>query len=147
MVFFDLGLTTELTEEDRLSFARSMFYMAFGMGKELARHMYEISEKRGEIDYAEYEKEVEDYVARFVNQPLGEIEITVAIGKFFDIFRRYKMRLDGRFTVLNVSMMVVEGLGKKLDPTLDITTYSKPFLEQALRPFLEGAAAKAASAG
>jgi ubiquinone biosynthesis protein len=137
VALFDLGLTAELTEEDRLTFARTMFYMANGMGKELARHMYDLSEKRGEVNYAAYEAEIAVFVERFVNQPLGEVEMSLAIGKFLDIFRRYGMRLDGRFTVLNVSMMVVEGLGKKLNPALDITAESRPFLEAALLPLLQ----------
>jgi ubiquinone biosynthesis protein len=141
IALFDLGLTAELTDEDRMMFAQTMFYMANGMGRELARQMYDLTEHRGAIDYSSYEREISDYLTRFVNQPLGEIEMSVAIGKFFDIYRRYGMRLDGRFTVLNVSMMVVEGLGKKLDPSLDITTEAKPFLEAALSSLLKSPAA------
>jgi len=137
IVLFDLGLTAELTDEDRLMFAQTMFYMANGMGPQLAKQMYDLTQHRADIDYAAYEREISDYLARFVNQPLGEIEMSVAIGKFFDIYRRYGMRLDGRYTVLNVSMMVCEGLGKKLDPSLDITTEAKPFLSTALAPAVQ----------
>jgi ubiquinone biosynthesis protein len=139
IALFDLGLTAELTDEDRLVFAQTMFYMANGMGRELAKQMYDLTEHRADIDYAAYEREITEYLMRFVNQPLGEIEMSVAIGKFFDIYRRYGMCLDGRYTVLNVSMMVCEGLGKKLDPSLDITTEAKPFLAAALAPLLKTA--------
>jgi ubiquinone biosynthesis protein len=132
IALFDLGLTAELTDEDRLMFAQTMFYMANGMGRELAKQMYDLTQHSLNIDYAAYEREICEYLTRFVNQPLGEIEMSVAIGKFFDIYRRYGMRLDGRYTVLNVSMMVCEGLGKKLDPSLDITGEAKPFLAAAL---------------
>src|SRR5207302_7117666 len=101
IALFDLGLTAELTEEDRLTFAQTMFFMANGMGRELAKQMYDLTEHRGEVDYPAYEREIADYVARFVNQPLGEVEMSVAIGKFLDIYRRHGMRLDGRYTVLN----------------------------------------------
>jgi len=145
VVLFDLGLTAELTEADRLTFARTMFYMANGMGKELARHMYGLCSRHGEVDYPAYEREIEGWVERFTNRPLGEIEMTLAIGKFLDIFRRYRMRLDGRYTVLYISMMVVEGLGKKLDPGLDLIEAARPFLEAALRPWLTTPAAAAAA--
>lgn len=144
VVLFDLGLTAELTEADRLTFARTMFYMANGMGGELARHMYELCSRHGAVDYPAYEREIEGWVERFTNQTLGEIEMTLAIGKFLDVFRRYRMRLDGRYTVLYISMMVVEGLGKKLDPGLDLIEAAKPFLEAALRPGLTTQAAAAA---
>jgi ubiquinone biosynthesis protein len=132
IALFDLGLTAELTDEDRVMFAQTMFYMANGMGRELARQMYDLTQHNLDFDYATYEREISDYLTRFTNQPLGEIEMSVAIGKFFDIYRRYGMRIDGRYTVLNVSMMVCEGLGKKLDPSLDITAEAKPFLAAAL---------------
>jgi len=132
IALFDLGLTAELTHEDRLMFAQTMYYMANGMGRELARHMFELCRRLGPIDYPAYESEMIEYLRRFTNRPLGEIEMASAIGSFFDIFRRYRMRLDGRFTVLNISFMVVEGLGKKLDPALDITAQARPFLEAAV---------------
>ena len=116
IALFDLGLTAELSHEDRLMFAQTMYYMANGMGRELARHMFELCRRLGPIDYPAYEAEMIEYLRRFTNRPLGEIEMASAIGSFFDIFRRYGMRLDGRFTVLNISFVVVEGLGKKLDP-------------------------------
>ena len=141
IALFDLGLTAELTEEDRLMFAQTMFYMANGMGRELAKQMYDLTQHSLDIDYAAYEREISEYLTRFTNQPLGEIEMSVAIGKFFDIYRRYGMRLDGRYTLLNVSMMVCEGLGKKLDPSLDITAEAKPFLAAALAPLMKSASA------
>jgi|HubBroStandDraft_1064217.scaffolds.fasta_scaffold43754_2 ubiquinone biosynthesis protein len=140
IALFDLGLTAELTDDDRLMFAQTMFYMANGMGPELAKQMYDLTQHRADIDYAAYEREISEYLTRFVNQPFGEIEMSVAIGKFFDIYRRYGMRLDGRYTVLNVSMMVCEGLGKKLDPSLDITSEAKPFLTAALAPLMKSGA-------
>jgi ubiquinone biosynthesis protein len=132
IALFDLGLTTELNAQDRLLFAQTMYYMANGMGPELARHMYQLCRRRGPIDYAAYEAEITAYLRRFINRALGEIEMTAAIGSFFDILRRYGMRMDGRYTVLNISFVVVEGLGKKLDPALDITAQVRPFLEAAL---------------
>ncbi|HXR35009.1 MAG TPA: AarF/UbiB family protein [Candidatus Binataceae bacterium] len=132
IALFDLGLTAELSHEDRLMFAQTMYYMANGMGRELARHMFELCRRLGPIDYGAYEAEMIEYLRRFTNRPLGEIEMASAIGSFFDIFRRYRMRLDGRFTVLNISFVVVEGLGKKLDPTLDVTAQARPFLEAAV---------------
>jgi ubiquinone biosynthesis protein len=144
VVLFDLGLTAELSEADRLVFAQTMFYMANAMGQELARHMYELCAHHEPVDYAAYEGEIRQWIERFTNRPLGEIEMTVAIGKFLDIFRRYRMLLDGRYTVLYISMMVAEGLGKKLDPDLDLIQAAKPFLEEALKPW---AAMQTAAAG
>jgi len=132
VVLFDLGLTAELTEADRVTFAQTMFYMANGMGQELARHMYELCSHHAAVDYPAYEAEIKRWVERFTNRPLGEIEMTLAIGNFLDIFRRHRMQLDGRYTVLYISMMVVEGLGKKLDPDLDLIEAAKPYLAAAL---------------
>ena len=103
------------------------------MGKVLARHMFELCARHGHVDYAIYEGEIIQWVERFAKLPMGELEMTVAIGKYLDIFRRHRMLLDGRYTLLYISMMVAEGSGKKLDPELDLIQAARPFLEEALR--------------
>jgi ubiquinone biosynthesis protein len=49
-----------------------------------------------------------------------------------NILRRHGVKIDPVFTVVNVSMLVAEGLGKQLDPDMDMVELSKPFLFEAL---------------
>jgi aarF domain-containing kinase len=46
----------------------------------------------------------------------------------FSAMIEHKVKLDGSFSSIILALMVVEGLGRSLDPTLDIVQKAKPFL-------------------
>jgi ubiquinone biosynthesis protein len=42
------------------------------------------------------------------------------------------VQVDPVFTVVNLAMLVAEGLGKQLDPKLDLIAHAAPFLMNAI---------------
>jgi ubiquinone biosynthesis protein len=128
----DLGLIAELDDESRRKIALVNFYMIAGMGPELARVFYDEAEWRDVPDYAAYEADVADFVARIHGRPIEELQITLLIGEIFNLLRRHRIRARATYTVVNIALMVVEGLGRKLDPTLNPSIEARPWLESAL---------------
>jgi predicted unusual protein kinase regulating ubiquinone biosynthesis (AarF/ABC1/UbiB family) len=43
------------------------------------------------------------------------------------ILRRYRVRVNATFTMVNIAIAVTEGIGKQLDPTLDLMNEAMPF--------------------
>jgi len=102
------------------------------MGRELARMIYDESPVKSVTDYTGYEQDVERFVSRIRGRPLAELQITVLIGELFNLLRRHRIRAAADFTVVNIAMMVAEGLGRKLDPTLDLSVEALPYIQSAL---------------
>jgi len=48
-----------------------------------------------------------------------------------NILRRHKIQVDPVFTVVNIGVLVAEGLGKQLDPDIDLVTMALPYLAEA----------------
>ncbi|KAJ1560601.1 hypothetical protein HK405_006542 [Cladochytrium tenue] len=46
----------------------------------------------------------------------------------FDMVRRHHVRLDGDFANVGVALMLVEGVGRALDPDVDLLAFVAPFL-------------------
>jgi len=132
IALLDLGLVAELDDDSRDVIARLNLYILSGMGRELARMIYDESPIKGVADYASYEQDVERFVARIRGRPLAELQITVLIGELFNLLRRHRIRAAADFTVVNIAMMVAEGLGRKLDPTLDLSVEALPYIQSAL---------------
>jgi len=132
IALLDLGLVAELDDDSRDVIARLNLYILSGMGRELARMIYDESPIKGVVDYAAYEQDVERFVARIRGRPLAELQITVLIGELFNLLRRHRIRAAADFTVVNIAMMVAEGLGRKLDPTLDLSVEALPYIQSAL---------------
>ena len=52
------------------------------------------------------------------------------------ILRRHRMRVDPSFTIVNIAIAVTEGIGKQLDPELDLMQEALPyFLAHPVEPF------------
>ncbi|MGH7823506.1 MAG: ABC1 kinase family protein, partial [Candidatus Binatia bacterium] len=132
VTLIDLGLVAELDADARNVMARLNLYMLTGMGAELARMIFDESPVKDVRDYASFERDVVAFVARVHGRALGELQITVLIGELFNLLRRHRIHADATFTVVNIAMMVAEGLGRKLDPGLNLSVEALPFLQSAL---------------
>ena len=58
----------------------------------------------------------------------------------WSILRRHHVQADPSFTVVQLAMLVAEGVGKQLDPTLDIVGSVGPYLAQDAARWTTGAA-------
>jgi ubiquinone biosynthesis protein len=132
IALLDLGLVARLDDDARRTIAEINFYMAAGMGKELAALMGAETVWSSPDAFAAFEADVIGYVARVHGRPLEELQITALIGEIFNLLRRHRVRAKADFTVVNIALMVVEGIGRKFDPTLNPSVEARPWLEAAL---------------
>jgi ubiquinone biosynthesis protein len=132
VTLFDLGLVGELTDAERITHARLLFAFATGDGATVARLFYDNAPHTATPDYAEYEREVSVYVERIRNRGLGNVELTVEIGRIFDILRRHRIQARSHMTMVNLALATAEGLGKRLAPELAMADEALPYLAEAL---------------
>lgn len=57
-----------------------------------------------------------------------QIKVSSVVTEFFAAIVRYKVRQDGTFASIMLSMGVIEGLGRSLDPDIDIVSEVLPFV-------------------
>ncbi|RIK98010.1 MAG: hypothetical protein DCC71_21305 [Proteobacteria bacterium] len=132
IVLFDLGLVGTLTDVDRLTNARLLFAFATGDGKTVAHLFYVNSPHTATPDYAAYEREISEFVERLRRQGLGNVQLTVEIGRIFDILRRHRIQARSHMTMVNLALATAEGLGKRLAPDLSLADEALPYLAEAL---------------
>ena len=65
---------------------------------------------------------------------LGNLQLTLEIGRIFDILRRHRIQARSHMTMVNLALMTAEGLGKRLAPELSLTDEALPYLAEALGP-------------
>lgn len=127
IVILDLGLTAELDEAARLAFAQFFAGWAGGNGKIMAKLMADLSPSAKVADYAAYEREVDEFVGRYLGKALGEVQVSTVAFDMFNILRRHRVRVNPIYTMCNVAIAVTEGIGKQLDPRLDLVQEALPF--------------------
>jgi predicted unusual protein kinase regulating ubiquinone biosynthesis (AarF/ABC1/UbiB family) len=127
VAILDLGLVGELDELHRDGFARYFAAWAGGDGKTMARLMSELSPSRRIRDYAGFEAAVVDFVQRYYGKKLGEVQVSAVFFDMMNILRRYRVRVNPTFTLVNIAIAVTEGIGKQLDPEVDLMSAALPF--------------------
>jgi len=132
IALIDVGLVAVLDDDSRNIMARLNLYILSGMGAELARMIFDESPVKEVRDYASYERDVAEFVGKIHGRPIAELQITALIGELFNILRRHRIHAAATFTVVNIAMMVAEGLGRKLDPTIDLSAEALPYIQSAL---------------
>ena len=129
VAILDLGLVGDLDDVHRAGFARYFAAWAQGDGKTMARLMTDMAPAgaRRPADYAGFEQAVSEFVQRYYGKKLGEVEVSKVFFDMMNILRKFRVRVNPSFTVVNIAIAVVEGIGKQLDPEVDLTTEALPF--------------------
>lgn len=66
-------------------------------------------------------------------KPLKDISFAFLMLQLFQVARQYHMVVQPRLVLLQKTLLAVEGLGRQLDPDLDLWCTAKPFLEKWVR--------------
>ncbi|MEZ4247408.1 MAG: AarF/UbiB family protein [Polyangiales bacterium] len=133
VVLIDLGLVAEIDDELRGPWIQTFVAVSQIDGKLAASLFYSYAPFVGpDIDYAAFEADVLGHFQSFHGKPLHELEASQVLAGMMNILRKHKVQVDPVFTVVNLAMLVAEGLGKQLDPKLDLIAHAAPFLMNAI---------------
>ena len=111
----------------RVAFARYFASFAQGNGKVMAKLMHDLSPNQKVADYQAYEDEVSEFVKKYLGKALGEVQVSAVAFDMMGILRRHRVRVNPTFTMCNIAIAVTEGIGKQLDPSLDLMKEALPF--------------------
>ncbi|WP_284620330.1 ubiquinone biosynthesis regulatory protein kinase UbiB [Aquabacterium humicola] len=64
------------------------------------------------------------------DRPLKDISLGQVLMRLFQTSRRFNVEIQPQLVLLQKTLLNIEGLGRQLDPELDLWSTAKPFLEQ-----------------
>src|SRR5690606_28294568 len=78
----------------------------------------------------ELESAVRTVCEPYFDRPLKEISLGQVLLRLFQISRRFNVEIQPQLVLLQKTLLNVEGLGRDLDPDLDLWSTAKPFLSR-----------------
>jgi ubiquinone biosynthesis protein len=66
----------------------------------------------------------------YFDRPLKEISLGMVLMRLFQMSRRFHVEIQPQLVLLQKTLLNIEGLGRQLDPDLDLWATAKPFLER-----------------
>jgi len=68
-----------------------------------------------------------------LGKPLNEISIARLLAQLFHVTEEFEMETQPQLLLLQKTMVLVEGVGRRLDPAVNIWSLSRPLVEQWMR--------------
>uniref|UniRef100_A0A8D1G628 AarF domain containing kinase 2 n=1 Tax=Sus scrofa TaxID=9823 RepID=A0A8D1G628_PIG len=134
LVLLDAGIVAELQATDLRNFRAVFMAVAMGQGQRVAELILHHARAHECKDVEGFKAEM----ARLVTQArkntitLEKLQVSSLLSNVFKLLVTHKVKLESNFASIVFAIMVLEGLGRSLDPKLDILEAAKPFLLQGL---------------
>jgi ubiquinone biosynthesis protein len=78
----------------------------------------------------ELESAIRSVCEPYFDRPLKEFSLGLVLMRLFQTSRRFSVEIQPQLVLLQKTLLNIEGLGRQLDPDLDLWNTAKPFLEQ-----------------
>ncbi|MCA9586524.1 MAG: hypothetical protein KC657_14300 [Myxococcales bacterium] len=129
----DLGMVGRLSPELR---DRTVDMMLAAVRKDsyaVADALYAIGRPTKKIDMREYRQEAAMLAEKYLGRPLKEIELSAMIRDLVQGAMKYDIEIPTDFMLVGKSLMTLEGIGKQLDPDLDVFGEAAPHFQEILK--------------
>jgi len=129
-ISLDFGIIGTLTEVDKEYLAQN--FTAF-----FRRNYKRVAELHIESGWVprttrvdELESAIRSVCEPYFDRPLKEISLGLLLMRLFQTSRRFQVVIQPQLVLLQKTLLNIEGLGRQLDPDLDLWSTAKPFLEK-----------------
>jgi ubiquinone biosynthesis protein len=129
----DFGIVGTLTDTDRDYLARNFLCFFRRDYRGVARTHIESGWVPRDTRIDELEGAIRTVCEPIFDRPLKDISFAQVLLRLFDTSRRFNVRIQPQLLLLQKTLFNVEGLGRQLDPELDLWQTAKPFLETWMR--------------
>jgi ubiquinone biosynthesis protein len=132
-IALDFGIVGTLTDTDRDYLARN--FLAFfqrDYRRVASTHLESGWVPRGtRVD--ELESAIRAVCEPIFDRPLKDISFGQVLVRLFQTSRRFNVEIQPQLLLLQKTLLNIEGLGRQLDPDLDLWKTAKPFLESWIK--------------
>jgi len=125
----DFGIMGSLSDEDKNYLAQN--FLAF-----FRRDYRRVAQAHVEAGWAPRDTRVDDFEAAIravcepiFDRPLKDIYFGRVLLRLFQASRQFNVEIQPQLVLLQKTLLNIEGLGRDLDPDLDLWKTAKPFLE------------------
>ncbi|MGH8672154.1 MAG: ubiquinone biosynthesis regulatory protein kinase UbiB, partial [Burkholderiales bacterium] len=126
----DFGIMGTLTEVDKNYLARNFLAFFKRDYRRVAQAHIDAGWAPSDTPIEEFESAIRAVCEPIFARPLSEISFGRLLLRLFQTSRRFNVEIQPQLVLLQKTLLNIEGLGRELDPGLDLWKTAKPFLER-----------------
>jgi ubiquinone biosynthesis protein len=85
------------------------------------------------LDIRSLKRDLFNFIDGYYEIPLKEIEVGRMLVEFIEIITLYNIRIPTDLMLLAKSLVLIEGMGRALDPAFNMVEHLRPFIVKAIR--------------
>jgi ubiquinone biosynthesis protein len=122
LYLLDLGLVATLSPSRREALVRLLSAWVAGDGARVAETLLAVAPAdTPPADPERFRREVAELCERYRQVSLAEVQLGLVLVELARLLRRQRVRLEAALTMVLIAIGVVEGVGRSLAPTLDLS--------------------------
>jgi len=129
-VAVDFGIMGTLTDVDKNYLAQNFLAFFQRDYKRVAQAHLEAGWVPPDTRIDEFENAIRAVCEPVFDRPLKDISFGRVLLRLFQTSRRFHVEIQPQLVMLQKTLLNIEGLGRQLDPDLDLWKTAKPFLER-----------------
>ncbi len=129
-VALDFGIMGTLTDVDKNYLARNFLAFFQRDYRRVAQAHVDAGWVPADTRVDEFESAIRAVCEPIFDKPLKEISFGKLLLRLFQTSRRFNVEIQPQLVLLQKTLLNIEGLGRELDPDLDLWKTAKPYLER-----------------
>ncbi len=129
-IALDFGIMGTLDERDKQYLAQNFLAFFRRDYKRVAQAHVDAGWVPPGTRVDEFESAIRAVCEPIFDKPLKDISFGKTLLRLFQTARRFQMEVQPQLVLLQKTLLNIEGLGRELDPDLDLWKTAKPFLER-----------------
>ena len=134
ITFIDCGMTGFVDEDTRMHIAELVYGITKNDADMVMGAAIAIADvDPDDIDLKSARADVQQLVGRFVGVSVDQIDLGSVLDEFFQTLRRHNLRCPADIVLLIKAMGTIEGVATDVDPTFDLVSFTRPYIEKLLK--------------
>ncbi len=129
-ISLDFGIMGTLTASDKEYLAQNFTAFFRRDYKRVAELHIESGWVPAATRVDELESAIRSVCEPYFDRPLKDFSLGIVLMRLFQTSRRFHVEIQPQLVLLQKTLLNIEGLGRQLDPDLDLWSTAKPFLEK-----------------
>ncbi|MDQ2137529.1 ubiquinone biosynthesis regulatory protein kinase UbiB [Alcaligenaceae bacterium A4P071] len=129
-IALDFGIVGSLSEFDKNYLAQNFLAFFHRDYRRVAQLHIESGWVPADTREEELEGAVRAVCEPYFDRPLSEISLGQVLMRLFQTSRRFNVEIQPQLVLLQKTLLNIEGMGRDLDPNLDLWKTAKPYLER-----------------
>ena len=133
IAFVDFGIVGRLDEDSRDAIVSLLIAVSMKNARGIIKALESLGAFTEEVPIRSFKHDINDFMERYYDIPLKQIEISTVLQQAIDSMLRYKLKIPHQFHVLFKAITTIDGVARQLDPEFNTIAHTRPFVEKLVR--------------